>query len=88
MATIEGARALGLGDHLGSLEPGMRADLIVLDLGGPHPRPRHDPWSALAYAAHAADVRDTVVEGRVLMRERVLTTLDEAADPADLGALA
>ncbi|MFE7840604.1 amidohydrolase [Streptomyces sp. NPDC057474] len=88
MATIEGARALGLGDHLGSLEPGKRADLIVLDLGGPHLRPRHDPWSTLAYAAHSADVRDTVVEGRVLMRERVLTTLDEAAALADLEALA
>ncbi|MDX2603314.1 amidohydrolase [Streptomyces caniscabiei] len=88
MATIEGARALGLGDHLGSLEPGKRADLIVLDLGAPHLRPRHDPWSTLAYAAHAADVRDTVVEGRVLMRERVLTTLDEAAALADLEALA
>lgn len=57
MATIEGARALGLGDHLDSLEPGKRAGLIVLDLGGPHPRPRHDPWSTLAYAAHSADVR-------------------------------
>ncbi|WP_216589693.1 amidohydrolase [Streptomyces brasiliscabiei] len=88
MATIEGARALGLGDHLGSLEPGKRADLIVLDLGGPHLRPRHDPWSTLAYAAHSADVRDTVVEGRVLMRDRVLTTVDEAAALADLEALA
>ena len=88
MATIEGARALGLGDHLGSLEPGKRADLIVLDLGGPHLRPRHDPWSTLAYAAHSADVRDTVVEGRVLMRGRVLTTFDEAAVLADLEALA
>ncbi|UUU27921.1 amidohydrolase [Streptomyces sp. DSM 40750] len=87
MATIEGARALGLGDHLGSLEPGKRADLIVLDLGGPHLRPRHDPWSTLAYAAHSADVRDTVVEGRVLMRDRVLTTLDEAAVLADLESL-
>lgn len=88
MATIEGARALGLGDHRGSLEPGKRADLIVLDLGGPHLRPRHDPWSTLAYAAHSAAVRDTVVEGKVLMRDRVLATLDEAAALADLEALA
>jgi 5-methylthioadenosine/S-adenosylhomocysteine deaminase len=84
MATIEGARALGLGDQLGSLEPGKRADLIVLDLGRPHLRPRHDVWSALAYAAQSGDVRDTVVEGRVLMRDRVLTTLDEAAALAAL----
>ncbi|MGW7042786.1 amidohydrolase [Streptomyces avermitilis] len=88
MATIEGARALGLGDHLGSLEAGKRADLIVLDLGRPHLCPPHDPWSMLAYAAHAPDVRDTVVDGRVLMRGRTLTTLDEAAALAELGALA
>ncbi|MFH0517095.1 amidohydrolase [Streptomyces sp. M41] len=87
MATIEGARALGLGEQLGSLEAGKRADLIVLDLGAPHLRPSHDPWSTLAYAAHSADVRDTVVDGRVLMRERVLTTLDEEAVIADLEAL-
>ncbi|MFF4834371.1 amidohydrolase [Streptomyces sp. NPDC001315] len=87
MATIEGARALGLGEHLGSLEPGKRADLIVLDLDAPHLRPAHDPWSTLAYAAHSADVRDTVVDGRVLMRDRALTTLDERAVIDDLAAL-
>ncbi|MBK3626870.1 amidohydrolase [Streptomyces sp. MBT49] len=87
MATIEGARALGLGDRLGSLEAGKRADLIVLDLDAPHLRPRHDPWSTLAYAAHSPDVRDTVVDGRVLMRERGLTTLDERAVIADLEAV-
>ncbi|MFF3578853.1 amidohydrolase [Streptomyces mirabilis] len=88
MATLEGARALGLGDHLGSLEPGKRADLIVLDLNAPQMRPVHNPWSTLAYAAHSADVRDTVVDGRILMRDRVLTTLDEATTLADLEALA
>ncbi|MFD7713667.1 amidohydrolase [Streptomyces sp. NPDC059786] len=86
MATAEGARALGLGEHLGSLEAGKRADLIVLDLSAPHLQPRHDPWSTLAYAAHPSDVRDTVVDGRVLMRERVLTTVDEAAAREDVGA--
>ncbi|MGX1911687.1 amidohydrolase [Streptomyces phaeochromogenes] len=87
MATIEGARALGLDAHLGSLETGKRADLIVLDLGGPHLAPRHDPWSTLAYSARASDVRDTVVDGRILMRGRTLTTLDEAAALADLADL-
>ncbi|MFG2967206.1 amidohydrolase [Streptomyces sp. NPDC048288] len=86
MATIEGARALGLGDQLGSLEVGKRADLIVVDLGAPHLRPLHDPWSTLAYAAHSADVRDTVVDGRVLMRGRELLTLDERAVLDDLAA--
>lgn len=87
MATIEGARALGLGEQLGSLEAGKRADLVVLDLDAPHLRPLHDPWSTLAYAAHSADVRDTVVDGRVLLRDRVLTTLDERAVIADLEAV-
>ncbi|QCX75432.1 Atrazine chlorohydrolase [Streptomyces sp. YIM 121038] len=77
MATIESARALGLGDRLGSLEPGKRADLIVVDLDRPHLAPRHDPYGTLAYAAAGADVRDTVVDGRVLMRDRALLTLDE-----------
>ncbi|MER5438015.1 amidohydrolase [Streptomyces sp. NPDC002790] len=87
MATIEGARALGLGDRLGSLEVGKRADLAVLDLKRPHLTPRHDPYAMLAYAAQASDVRDTVVDGRVLMRDRTLTTLDEGAVLADLEAL-
>ncbi|KUL51571.1 amidohydrolase [Streptomyces sp. NRRL S-1521] len=88
MATIEAARALGLGDRLGSLETGKRADLIVVDLGRPHLAPRHDPWSTLAYAAAAGDVRDTVVDGRVLMRDRVLRTLDESAVLRELTAAA
>ncbi|WP_420000050.1 amidohydrolase [Streptomyces boninensis] len=88
MATAEGARALGLGAELGSLEAGKRADLIVIDLDRPHFTPRHDPWSMLAYAAQAADVRHTVVDGRILMRDRALTTLDEDSVLAALEAAA
>ena len=88
MATIESARALGLDGLLGSLEPGKRADLLVLDLARPHLTPRHDPWSMVAYAAAAADVRDTVVDGRILMRNRELLTLDEASALASLHELA
>ncbi|MCF3124523.1 amidohydrolase [Streptomyces arenae] len=88
MATIESARALGLGDQLGSLEAGKRADLVVVDRDRPHLLPRHDPFSTLAYAAAASDVRDTVVDGRVLMRDRALRTLDEAAVLRDLAAAA
>ncbi|MFE0104966.1 amidohydrolase [Streptomyces sp. NPDC059009] len=77
LATIDSARALGLDAALGSLEAGKRADLIVVGLDRPHLAPRHDPYSTLAYAAGAADVRDTVVDGRVLMRDRTLLTVDE-----------
>ncbi|MFE2429860.1 amidohydrolase [Streptomyces sp. NPDC059373] len=88
MATIEAARALGLADRLGSLEAGKRADLLVMDLARPHLTPRHDPWSMVAYAAAAADVRDTVVDGRILMRDRELRTLDEASALGSLHELA
>jgi 5-methylthioadenosine/S-adenosylhomocysteine deaminase len=77
LATAGGAHALGLGERIGALTPGRRADLIVVDLGRPHVVPNTDVWSAVAYALTAADVRHTVVEGRVLMRDRVLTTIDE-----------
>lgn len=70
MATSNGARAVGAADRIGSLEPGKRADLIVVDLDAPHLTPAHDPWAMLAYAATAADVRDTIVDGRILLRDR------------------
>src|SRR6185436_1198219 len=58
MATLGGARALGMEDRLGSLEPGKRADLIVVDLSAPRLHPLYDPVSHLVYAAKGADVRD------------------------------
>lgn len=77
MATAGGAAILGLGEVIGSLTVGRRADLIVCDLEGLHVAPRSDPWSAVAYGLTAADVRHTVVDGRVLLRDGVLTALDE-----------
>jgi 5-methylthioadenosine/S-adenosylhomocysteine deaminase len=88
MATVEGARAVGIGALTGSLEVGKAADLIVLDLNRPHLTPRHDPWSTLAYAAGPADVRDTVIDGRVVMRDRRLLTIDEGAAVKELDHLA
>jgi 5-methylthioadenosine/S-adenosylhomocysteine deaminase len=79
MATLGGARALGMEDRLGSLEPGKRADLIVVDLAAPRLHPLYDPVSHLVYAAKGADVRHVVVEGRVVMRDRKVLTLDEPA---------
>jgi len=77
MATHGSADAVGL--ESGRLEAGAPADLAVIDLETPHLTPRHDLVSHLAYAAAAADVRHTVCDGRVLMRDREVLTLDEAA---------
>jgi 5-methylthioadenosine/S-adenosylhomocysteine deaminase len=83
MATIGGARALGLGDRLGSLEAGKRADLIVVSMSSARQTPMYDPISHLVYATRGDDVRTTIVNGRVLMRDRKVLTLDEAAVLAD-----
>jgi 5-methylthioadenosine/S-adenosylhomocysteine deaminase len=79
MATIGGARALGLGDRLGSLEAGKRADLIVVSMSSARQTPMYDAVSHLVYATRGDDVRTTIVNGRVLMRDRKVLTLDEAA---------
>lgn len=79
MATIEGARVLGLDDRIGSLAVGKRADLIAIDLQQPHLTPLYSPYSQLVYAAQAADVSHVWVDGRCLMRARKLLTLDEQA---------
>jgi 5-methylthioadenosine/S-adenosylhomocysteine deaminase len=67
MATRAGARTLGLASELGSIEVGKRADVIVVDRDRPHFAPGPDPYSTLVYAARGADVRTTVVDGRVLV---------------------
>jgi 5-methylthioadenosine/S-adenosylhomocysteine deaminase len=77
MATIRGAQALGLEREIGSLEVGKRADLIVIDAAQPHLAPRHDPVALLVYSAQAADVTMVLVDGRVLLEDRKLTTIDE-----------
>ena len=87
MATLGGARALGMEDRLGSLEVGKRADLVVVSLDAPRLHPLYDPVSHLVYVAKGADVSDVVVEGRVLMRDRKVLTLDEAAVIRDADAL-
>ncbi len=79
MATIGGAKALGLGDQIGSLEAGKRADLVVVSTASARMTPIYDPVSHLVYAAHGDDVRTVLVNGRVLMRDRRMLTLEEAA---------
>jgi aminodeoxyfutalosine deaminase len=68
LCTVEGARALGLEQRIGTLEPGKEADLCAVSLEAPHVRPVHDPLAALLHAARGSDVILTVVRGRVLFR--------------------
>jgi 5-methylthioadenosine/S-adenosylhomocysteine deaminase len=87
MVTTAGARALGLGDRIGSLEPGKRADLVLLDLDRPHLTPMFDVYAHLVYAVGRDDVRSVLIDGRFVLRDRELTTLDEPAILADARAL-
>jgi len=90
MATIDGARALGLEQEIGSIEAGKRADMIVVDLNQLHSIPSPDVVSALVYSAQAPDVRTTIIDGRLVMRDRQLLTLNESSviDEANREAIA
>ncbi len=88
MATIRGARALGMDSRIGSLDVGKRADVIVVDVSGARQTPMYDPVSHLVYVARGADVRTTVVNGRVLMIDRKMRTLNEAGIIRDARAWA
>ncbi len=77
LATLGGARALGLESEIGSIEVGKRADLVALDLSGPHAQPEEaDLISRIVYSACAADVRHVVVDGRIVVRDGRLKTAD------------
>ncbi len=79
MATLGGARALGLEDELGSIEPGKRADLAVVDLSGAHVAPEGDLAARLIHSARSSDVVHLIIDGKMVMRDRELLTLDESA---------
>jgi 5-methylthioadenosine/S-adenosylhomocysteine deaminase len=84
-ATLQSARALGLGETIGSLAPGRRADIILVDLTGPHTQPVHDLAATLVHSARSSDVRTTIVDGRILMRDRQLPTIDVPAVVREMG---
>ncbi|MCS7315050.1 MAG: amidohydrolase [Bryobacterales bacterium] len=88
MATIRGARALGLADRIGSLEPGKLADLITVRLDRVHAVPLYDVYSQMVYALKGADVRDVMVHGRWLVRDGRPLTLDAAQVTARAAAYA
>ena len=76
MATIQAARALGLDHLIGSLETGKKADLIIIDTNKPHLTPMYSPVSHLVYAAMGSDVATTIINGRVVMENGSLNTMD------------
>lgn len=83
LLTVGGARVLGLDHRIGTLAPGMDADVICLAVNGPHATPLRDPFAHLAYAARASDVRHVVVRGRTLLRDGQPRTIDVEAVLAD-----
>jgi len=76
MATVWGAKVLGLEKEIGTIEVGKKADIITLDLRKPHLVPLYNPLSTIVYSASGADVKDVIVNGRVLMKDRAFTALD------------
>jgi 5-methylthioadenosine/S-adenosylhomocysteine deaminase len=76
VATVESAQVFGLPDDLGQVAPGFLADVILIDLDTPHSLPGHNPMADLVYSARASDVKTVICDGRVVMRDRRLLTLD------------
>jgi 5-methylthioadenosine/S-adenosylhomocysteine deaminase len=83
MATIRGARALHLEKEIGSIEKGKRADIVIVDLESLNQTPSYNIYSDLVYSTKGADVRTVIIEGRVVMRDRRLLTLNEETIKAD-----
>ena len=79
MATRLGAEAIGLGKAIGTLEPGKRADLILVRTDGIHQIPNYDPYSLLVYATKASDVDTVIVDGAMVMTGGRVLTIDESA---------
>ncbi len=77
MATINGAKAMRCADKTGSIEKGKCADIILVDADQPHMIPLYDPSSAIAWAANGNDVRDSIIDGKIVMENRIVLTMNE-----------
>ena len=77
MATLGGAKAMGMDSEIGSLEPGKKADIVLLDMNKPHMYPKHDLTSHIIYSASASDVTTVIINGESVMEDGVLTGIDE-----------
>ena len=82
MATIDGAKTLGLETRIGSIEEGKKADIIIINLNSPHLIPLYNPYSHLVYAANGSDVVTSIINGKIIMKDRNVLTFDikEAMD--------
>jgi len=78
MATSKGAKVLGLGELIGTLNPGKKADMVVINLNKPHLTPLYDEYSHLVYAVNGADADTVLINGRMVMKDRQLLTINEA----------
>lgn len=88
MATIGGARVLGLDKEIGSLETGKRADVIIIDMKKSHLIPLYNPYSQIVYAVDGADVETVIIEGRIVMLDHKILTVDEEKILQDVQVLA
>jgi 5-methylthioadenosine/S-adenosylhomocysteine deaminase len=79
MSTIGGARTLGMDKLIGSVEIGKKADVILMDMNQPHLTPLYNCYSQLVYAARGADVKTSIINGRIVMKDRKLLTIDPQA---------
>jgi 5-methylthioadenosine/S-adenosylhomocysteine deaminase len=77
MATRGGARAIGMGSSLGSIQPGFLADIILINTEAPHLTPMHDPMATLVYSARGSDIHTVIINGQMVMHNRIITTVDE-----------
>jgi 5-methylthioadenosine/S-adenosylhomocysteine deaminase len=87
MATIWGAEVLGLEKDIGTIEVGKKADIIIIDLEKPHLVPLYNPFSSLVYSANGADVRDVIIDGRIIMRDRKFQTIDTDETMAEVRSI-
>jgi len=88
MATINGAKVLGLEDHIGSIEAGKHADIIIVDMKKPHLTPIYNYYSHLVYSASGSDVVTSIIEGKIIMHERELLYLDLPSIMHEVNAIA
>jgi len=79
MATTGGAQVLGLDKFIGSIETGKQADVILVDMNQPHLTPLYNCYSQLVYEARGADVKTSIINGKVVMKDRQLLTVDQTA---------